>query len=326
MQQSPQFQKNKGLNTVKKEKTNSEKAVETEAEAAEKTSEAAKAAEPAVTKVGHLLKEMRLQKGQKLPDIAKKLCIRKFYLEAIEESRYEDLPPFPYGVGFIRSYADPPTQEEVEANVYSSVTGDEPQIPLNPIKLVFSYKNSVDIPQDYCLRNYPATPEEKRGIVVFDSLARAHHDTEYKRRGEVFCSCLFVRTDRIDVFSDTDYDAAHPAGTPLNDIVDIRFSSGEDYLQSGYTKGKYLGKTTRLPIRYNSFYKTYDVSRSVIDLQESLEEFNRIKRKLIAFNFAFEFRSDPSHTAEHNFTIVYRNEQGLTLSGQVGPVLLKGTE
>ena len=234
------------------------------------------------------------------------------------------LPPF--SDYFIRSYADPPTQEEVEANVYSSVTGDEPQIPLNQIKLVFSYKNSVDIPQDYCLRNYPATPEEKRGIVVFDSLARAHHDTEYKRRGEVFCSCLFVRTDRIDVFSDTDYDAAHPAGTPLNDIVDIRFSSGEDYLQSGYTKGKYLGKTTRLPIRYNSFYKTYDVSRSVIDLQESLEEFNRIKRKLIAFNFAFEFRSDPSHTAEHNFTIVYRNEQGLTLSGQVGPVLLKGTE
>ena len=91
---------------MKKEKTNSEKAVETETETAEKTSEAAKAAEPAVTKVGHLLKEMRLQKGLKLPDIAKKLCIRKFYLEAVEESRYDDLPPFPYGVGFIRSYAD----------------------------------------------------------------------------------------------------------------------------------------------------------------------------------------------------------------------------
>ena len=59
-----------------------------------------------VNKVGALLKEMRLQKGLKLPDIAKRLCIRKFYLEAIEESDYKEIPPFPYGVGFIRSYAD----------------------------------------------------------------------------------------------------------------------------------------------------------------------------------------------------------------------------
>ena len=58
-----------------------------------------------VTKVGAMLKEMRLQKGLKLPDIAKQLCIRKHYLEAVEESDYKEIPAFPYGVGFIRSYA-----------------------------------------------------------------------------------------------------------------------------------------------------------------------------------------------------------------------------
>ncbi len=59
-----------------------------------------------VNKVGSLLKEMRQQKGLRLPDVSKRLCIRKFYLEAIEESRYADIPAFPYGVGFIRSYAE----------------------------------------------------------------------------------------------------------------------------------------------------------------------------------------------------------------------------
>lgn len=59
-----------------------------------------------ITKVGNLLKEMRIQKGLKLAEISKKLCIRAFYLEAIEESRYQDIPEFPYGAGFIRSYAD----------------------------------------------------------------------------------------------------------------------------------------------------------------------------------------------------------------------------
>ena len=59
-----------------------------------------------VNKVGSLLKEMRLQKGLRLSEVAKRLCIRKTYLEAIEESNYENIPPFPYGIGFIRSYAD----------------------------------------------------------------------------------------------------------------------------------------------------------------------------------------------------------------------------
>lgn len=59
-----------------------------------------------VTKVGGLLKEMRLEKGLRLPDISKRLCIRKIYLEAIEESNYAEIPAFPYGVGFIRSYAE----------------------------------------------------------------------------------------------------------------------------------------------------------------------------------------------------------------------------
>ncbi len=62
--------------------------------------------ENTVSKVGNLLKEMRQRKGLKIADIAKKLCIRRCYLEAIEESNYKEIPDFPYGIGFIRSYAD----------------------------------------------------------------------------------------------------------------------------------------------------------------------------------------------------------------------------
>lgn len=88
---------------MKKEKISPET---TEENLAPEVSVAAEPVETSVNKVGSLLKEMRLQKGLKLPDISKKLCIRKFYLEAIEESKYEDIPEFPYGIGFIRSYAD----------------------------------------------------------------------------------------------------------------------------------------------------------------------------------------------------------------------------
>ncbi len=57
-------------------------------------------------KVGGILKQARLRQGKKLVDIAQCLCIRKAYLEAIEESRYDSIPEFPYGLGFIRSYAE----------------------------------------------------------------------------------------------------------------------------------------------------------------------------------------------------------------------------
>ncbi len=59
-----------------------------------------------ITKVGAMLKEMRLQKGLKIAEISKQLCIRKHYIEAIEESDYKEIPAFPYGIGFIRSYAN----------------------------------------------------------------------------------------------------------------------------------------------------------------------------------------------------------------------------
>lgn len=57
-------------------------------------------------KIGSILKQARLAQGKKIPEISQTLCIRKAYLEAIENNDYENIPAFPYGIGFIRSYAD----------------------------------------------------------------------------------------------------------------------------------------------------------------------------------------------------------------------------
>ena len=86
---------------MKKEKIVEEKTVE-----AQEANPAEDAKTAKITKVGAMLKSMRLQKGLKIVDISKKLCIRKCYLEAIEDSNYKELPAVPYGIGFIRSYAN----------------------------------------------------------------------------------------------------------------------------------------------------------------------------------------------------------------------------
>ena len=55
--------------------------------------------------IGTILKSSRLKSKKSLEDISSELCIRKIYLTALEEGDYETLPPIPYGVGYVRTYA-----------------------------------------------------------------------------------------------------------------------------------------------------------------------------------------------------------------------------
>ena len=56
-------------------------------------------------KVGTMLYHERIKKGLDLAKISQTLCIRRFYLDAIEKGNYGDLPPIPYSIGFVSSYA-----------------------------------------------------------------------------------------------------------------------------------------------------------------------------------------------------------------------------
>ncbi len=58
-----------------------------------------------VDRIGNILCRERLKKGLELEDISQVLCIRRAYLEAIENGNYVELPPLPYSAGFVSSYA-----------------------------------------------------------------------------------------------------------------------------------------------------------------------------------------------------------------------------
>lgn len=58
------------------------------------------------TTVGMFLKYTRLSQKKTLEAVSKTLCIRKIYIKAIEDSDFKELPPVPYGIGFVRSYAE----------------------------------------------------------------------------------------------------------------------------------------------------------------------------------------------------------------------------
>ncbi len=56
--------------------------------------------------IGAILKSSRLKQKKTLEDVSGELCIRKIYLTALEDGDYETLPPIPYGIGYVRTYAN----------------------------------------------------------------------------------------------------------------------------------------------------------------------------------------------------------------------------
>lgn len=58
-----------------------------------------------VDRVGAILYNERMKKNISLSEISQKLCIRGYYLEAIEKGEYKKLPAMPYSAGFVDAYA-----------------------------------------------------------------------------------------------------------------------------------------------------------------------------------------------------------------------------
>ena len=58
------------------------------------------------TTIGMFLKYTRQNQKKSVETVSKAVGIRKTYIKAIEESNFNELPPVPYGIGFIRSYAE----------------------------------------------------------------------------------------------------------------------------------------------------------------------------------------------------------------------------
>ena len=55
--------------------------------------------------IGRMLKQVRLAQGLEIGDIAKKTCISSRYLCAMEEGRFQILPPV-FDKGYLKIYAD----------------------------------------------------------------------------------------------------------------------------------------------------------------------------------------------------------------------------
>ena len=151
----------------------------------------------------------------------------------------------------------------------------------------------------------------------YDSLCKAHKDTEYSKKEKHYSGHQFIwatyRRMTLDVTSDTQYDAAHPAGTSLEDIVNIKTYSAKEIIENGYDKS--------LVVKDEQGCLDLQLGH---ELKMPLEQFNREYRKLIADNIRLNLKTAPDVTSTHRFTVTYRDEDGRVLSATAAPVTLQG--
>jgi cytoskeletal protein RodZ len=56
--------------------------------------------------IGQALRSLREAKGLSLTDIADKTCVRRAYLQALEDMNIDQLPSRPFAVGYVKAYAE----------------------------------------------------------------------------------------------------------------------------------------------------------------------------------------------------------------------------
>lgn len=84
---------------------------------------------------------------------------------------------------------------------------------------------------------------------LFDYYARLYGDTLcYATILPGSNAAIADAFNKISVVADADFDAAHPAGTPLDDIICLRSESAYEYIRSGYENSKPMYVNCRKPL------------------------------------------------------------------------------
>ena len=98
-------------------------------------------------KVGTILYNARTKKRMDIETVAQKLHIKSSYLTAIEESDYAKIPEFPYGIGFVRSYAKFLNLDSVRMSelfkAETSTTIESNKEPLQPVEEDPEHETSI---------------------------------------------------------------------------------------------------------------------------------------------------------------------------------------
>lgn len=134
---------------------------------------------------------------------------------------------------------------------------------------------------------------------AFDDLSTYYNDLTYNRY--TVCGPRIAINDsiyKIEVRTVEDFDALHPAGSDISDLVECQYISYYDYIQSGYKKeNKDIGQSLDM--------QEYSGTEGAKMLKNELTKMNYSNTKLIAPDFLLKFKKKPEKKDKLRFYLVF---------------------
>ena len=141
-------------------------------------------------------------------------------------------------------------------------------------------------------------------LTLYDIICKENNDMTYNNNirqiidGAPRNVSYYPNFASINIVSDMDFDAEHPAGTSLNDVMWIAFRSYYDYIASNYT--------SKVPYSANEGEREYF---------KKLEELSSDELRLLCHNtLGCAFRKYPDELKEHTITFTITDVNGNSIS------------
>lgn len=183
----------------------------------------------------------------------------------------------------------------------------------------------------YGLRSKGAAEKEK-----YDQLCKKHNDLSYNKYRSLskhveYDSVTYAEYDftEITVTSDKDYDAAHPAGESLSDIVRFMSWSPYRYILSGYSRYYHYDKSdvsdafdTMMRIYINREYFDNATDATCYPVDKLVKDLTAGDLVLLGHDYPdflgmLYFEKKPDGEGEHNITVTMRTDTDKVLSNTV---------
>lgn len=200
---------------------------------------------------------------------------------------------------YVLWYQDP---QSSYAAVYVS-DNDDP----NPSQTVEDFKINLRVTESTANSYRYDIIDRKTDATKFKELAQKFNDTEYNKINDIPPPpMMYVQSESLNIVSDQDYDATHPAGSSLNDLFLVKYASVDHILQNHYDL---------TPTEQQMKLGLY-----VWQFMESVDAFNQKRPILVGFDFWFYPTEHPTGNKQHRFTITYKNVEGKELVATTLPV------
>ena len=147
---------------------------------------------------------------------------------------------------------------------------------------------------------------------TYEALCRKHNDLTYNKKREYRLSpewgvCSAVDFREIDIVSDKDFDAEHPAGTSLKDIVRFVSISPKKFIDSGYKETFNWRRNKPQIFRKDSIIQIMFLSEteSYFPINGLLKDIGKDEMQMLPVNThgILSFDKEPTAEKEHLLTV-----------------------